>query len=108
MNYAETTIEWKPVSEYAGGRVLATNGLDIIIGRIDCDNDCINEGETLCGITAFALMDEILHEFQKSEDERIRKEIIKTVKLYGPKTGNPGLYNDMIIWLEKQGEKKSE
>ena len=31
MNYKKTTIEWKPVSEYAGGRVLATNGLDIII-----------------------------------------------------------------------------
>ena len=43
----------------------------------------------------------------KNEDERIRKEIIKTVELYGPKTRDPKVYNDMLVWLEKQGEKKS-
>ena len=108
MNYAETTIEWKPVSEYAGGRVLATNGLDIIIGRIDCDNNCTNdEGEILCRITAFALMDEILHQFQKSENERIRKDLIRFVEnnILNKDSDQRKAY---LAWLEKQGEKNSE
>lgn len=43
MNHKKKIFNWKPLSEYNGGRVLATNGLDIIIGRIDYDNDCIKK-----------------------------------------------------------------
>jgi len=50
-------------------------------------------------------LNDIFPELKESEDERIRKEIIKTVELYGPKTGDPKVYNDMLVWLEKQGEK---
>ena len=54
------------------------------------------------------LAEKLFPELKESEDERIRKNIIKTVELYGPKTGDPKVYNDMISWLGKQGEKKPE
>ena len=49
-------------------------------------------------------VEQVFPELKESKDEKTRKEIIKTVELYGPKTGNPKVYNDMISWLEKQGE----
>ena len=47
-------------------------------------------------------------ELKEYQDERIKKNIIKTVELYGPKTGDPKLYHDMISWLEKQGKKEKD
>lgn len=43
----------------------------------------------------------------KCDDEKIRKEIIKCVKNYGPSSANPQLFKNMLAWLEKQGESKS-
>jgi hypothetical protein len=57
-----------------------------------------------CMRSCMGILEEIFPELTESEDEKIRKEIIKTVELYGPKTGNPKVYHDMISWLEKQGE----
>ena len=59
-----------------------------------------NEHQAQC----FDVMVKVFPELNESEDERIKKEIIKTVELYGPKTGNPKVYNDMLAWLKKQGE----
>ena len=38
----------------------------------------------------------------KCDDEKIRKEIIKCVKNYGPSSANPQLFKNMLAWLEKQ------
>lgn len=43
MKIEEKTILWKPVSEYTGGRVLATNGLDILVGELNPEGDCVSE-----------------------------------------------------------------
>lgn len=59
----KTTFEWRPVTEYTGGCVLATNGLDVLIGEINSDGDCESEeyGSTvLCGITDFVKIEDIL------------------------------------------------
>ena len=52
---------------------------------------------------------------EENEDEKVRKEIIETIKNYGPQTANPKLYNAMLAWMERQrglnptdkGEEKS-
>ena len=44
----------------------------------------------------------------KCDDEKIRKEIIKCVKNYGPSSANPQLFKNMLAWLEKQGEQKQK
>ena len=44
----------------------------------------------------------------KCGDEKIRKEIIKCVKNYGPSSANPQLFKNMLAWLEKQGEQKQK
>ena len=118
MDYEKTTIEWKPVSEYAGGRVLATNDLDLLIGEINSDGDCISEDESilLCGITAFADIDDVIPKTKESEDERIRKKLISLVenwKIYNPKspfddypvyTSDKNTVDKILAWLEKQSE----
>lgn len=56
-------INWRPMSEYTGGRVLATNGMDVLIGEINSDGDCESEecsGTLLCGITGFVKISDIL------------------------------------------------
>jgi hypothetical protein len=56
-------IMWKPVSEYKGGRVLATNDVDILVGYINSDGDCESEdceGTLLCGITGFVEIEDVL------------------------------------------------
>lgn len=59
-----------------------------------------------CFSEAQKAVDFIFPELKESEDEMIRKEIIKCVKYYGPETANPTLFKDMLAWLEKQGEQK--
>ena len=49
------------------------------------------------------ILERIFPEFSESDDEKIRKAIIETVKAYGPKTANPKMFNNMLVWLEKQG-----
>lgn len=66
-------FNWKPVSEYTGGRVLTTNGVDILVGYINSDGDCESEdceGTILCGITGFVNIEDILPSKKK---ERIFK-----------------------------------
>lgn len=66
-------FNWKPVSEYTGGRVLATNDVDILVGYINSDGDCESEdceGTLLCGITGFVNIEDILPSKKK---ERIFK-----------------------------------
>ena len=74
MNYENKTINWKPLSEYNGGRVLATNGLDILVGEINSDGDCISEDESilLCGITAFADIEDVI---PKSKNMTLLEEV---------------------------------
>ena len=108
MKIEEKTILWKPVSEYTGGRVLATNGLDILVGELNPEGDCVSEdcsGIHLCGITHFAKIAGFFPELKESEDERIRNQIINFIEEYG----NPihcEWQKDWIAWLEKQGEQK--
>ena len=103
---------WRPVSEYTGGRVLATNGLDVIIGEINSEGDCESEedGNTiLCGITGFIKIKEMLPELQESEDERIRKLLVEAVTqvLQDQYCSNRGVSKENVIaWLEKRGEQK--
>ena len=82
MKIEEKTILWKPVSEYTGGRVLATNGLDILIGELNPEGYCVSEdcsGTHLCGITHFAKIDGFFPTLRESEDEKIRKALIKSL-----------------------------
>ena len=67
MDYENKTINWKPLSDYNGGRVLATNGLDLLIGEINSDGDCISDDDStvLCGITAFADIDDVISKAKK-------------------------------------------
>ena len=116
MNHEKKIFNWKPLSEYNGGRVLATNGLDILIGEINSDGDCADgEGCLLCGITAFAGIEDIMPKPKKSKDERIRKHAItileKYISYFEPRTPNSDtkkhLVNkakECIAWLEKQSE----
>ena len=118
MDYENKTIKWKPLSEYNGGRVLATNGLDLLIGEITSDGDCADgDGCLLCGITAFADIDDVIPKPKESEDERIRKELIEHIRdqqssfisapdcrdKYEEEENNK--YNSWIAWLEKQKER---
>ena len=96
-------FNWRPVSEYTGGRVLATNGLDVLIGEINSEGDCESEegGSTiLCGITGFIKIEEILPE---SEDEKIRKDIVFYIAANHKDDGEKARW---LYWLEKQGEQK--
>lgn len=108
MKIEEKTILWKPVSEYTGGRVLATNGLDILVGELNPEGDCVSEdcsGIHLCGITHFAKIDGFFPTLRESKDEKIRNQIINFIEEYG----NPihcEWQKDWIAWLEKQGNKK--
>lgn len=100
---------WSPVSKYTGGRVLATNGLDVLIGEINSEGDCESEedGSTvLCGITGFIKIEEIL---PKSEDERVRKAIINVFASHKDYEVFFGAsVKDILAWLEKQGEQKQK
>lgn len=109
LTIEEKTILWKPVSEYTGGRVLATNGLDILVGELNPEGDCVSEdcsGIHLCGITHFAKIAGFFPELQESEDERIRKALIKSFEIHDLRALIiPGFSaKDVIAWLEKQGE----
>jgi len=73
---------------------------DEIIGKAKKELDVCGSQDCDAAKQIFRLFPELC----ESEEERIRKEIIKTVELYGPKTGDPKVYNDMLVWLEKQGE----
>ena len=103
---------WRPVSEYTGGRVLATNGLDVLIGEINSEGDCESEedsGIVLCGITRFIKIEEILPELKESRDEKIRKKLLSSFKGIMADADEDELwnglpYNDIIAWLEKQGQ----
>ena len=118
MDYENKTINWKPLSEYNGGRVLATNGLDILIGEINSDGDCADgDGCRLCGITAFADIDDIMPKPKESEDERIRKHAIAILEQYisyfEPRTPNSDTKKHLvnkakkcIAWIKKQGKEK--
>lgn len=48
----------------------------------------------------------IFPELKESEDERIRKEIIKFIKVSKPEWKNYSDYSSWIAWLKKQGEQK--
>lgn len=57
------------------------------------------------------IMEQLFPELKESEDEKIRKEILFIVKEKKEETGDRlgvlGMsYDDMITWLEKQGEQK--
>ena len=112
MKIEEKTILWKPVSEYTGGRVLATNGLDILIGELNPEGDCVSEdcsGTHLCGITHFAKIDGFFPTLRESEDEKIRKALIDYFDDANKADENPlqsyGIHTDKAIaWLEKRSE----
>lgn len=56
-----TLIHWHKVSDYTGGRVLVTNGIDVEIGKISEDLECACcDGKFMCGITHFAKIDDTL------------------------------------------------
>jgi len=48
------------------------------------------------------ILERIFPELSESEDEKIRKAIVRTVESFGPKSANPKMFNDMLAWLEKQ------
>ena len=102
-------FNWKPMSEYTGGRVLATNGFDVLIGEINSEGDCESEegGSTvLCGITGFIKIEEIIPKLKESEDERIRKGIVKYLEQsqFGEEhyCVDDDIVREYIAWLEKQ------
>ena len=109
MKIEEKTILWKPVSEYTGGRVLATNGLDILVGELNPEGDCVSEdcsGIHLCGITHFAKIAGFFPVLKESEDERIRKLLINLAnQTYDGASCFKDFSKEKILaWLEKQGE----
>lgn len=51
-------------------------------------------------------LEQIISELKESDDDRIRKEIIKFIKVSKPEWENYRDYSSWIAWLEKQGEQK--
>ena len=52
-------------------------------------------------------LETLFPELKESEDEKIRKRIISALVEWNEKCSFPGDSDDMIAWLEKQGEQKS-
>lgn len=62
-----------------------------------------------CMRSCMGILEEIFPELKESEDEKIRKALINTVKYYHPNESPymHGISNESVIaWLEKQGEQK--
>lgn len=64
--------------------------------------------ESMGGYTFSSVVDKIIPELKESEDDKIRKGLLKIFREAQPTNNWGGLSTkDIIAWLEKQGEKKS-
>ena len=55
------------------------------------------------GMQAGDVLEDVFPELKESEDEKIRKRIISALVEWNEKCSFPGDSDDMIVWLEKQG-----